>query len=156
MSLDRSLIGRELSGETLLVSRSRLRFFAKATGQTDPVYTDVDAAIAAGHRDLPVPPSLFTAVDLESPDPFGWLREIGVDLRTVLHGEQEFVYHRMAYAGDELTTVSRISDVYDKRGGELEFLVRTTSVTNQDGELVAESVSTTVVRKLDLIEEGQR
>jgi acyl dehydratase len=44
MALDRSLIGREPPGQTLLVTRSRLRAFARATGQTDPVYTDVDAA----------------------------------------------------------------------------------------------------------------
>jgi hypothetical protein len=33
MALDRSIIGREWPGETLLITRSRLRAFAKATGQ---------------------------------------------------------------------------------------------------------------------------
>jgi acyl dehydratase len=150
MALDRSLIGHRSEGETLLVSRSRLRFFAKATGQLDPIYTDLDAAKQAGHRDLPVPPSFFTAIDLESPDPFRWLEQIGVDLRTVLHGEQEFVYHRMAYAGDELTTRSEVVDIYDKSGGALEFLVRRTSIANQDDEPVAEALSTTIVRQLSL------
>lgn len=150
MALDRGLIGFETAGETLPVSRSRLRFFAKATGQTDPIYTDVDAAQQAGHRDLPVPPSFFTAIDLENPEPFKWLDTLGIDLRTILHGEQEFNYGAMAYAGDELTTTSVIADIYDKRGGELEFLVRKTSVINQDDELVVEAISTTVVRQLNL------
>ena len=44
MALDRSIVGRELPAETLLVTRSRLRAFARATGQSDPLYTDVDVA----------------------------------------------------------------------------------------------------------------
>lgn len=146
MAIDRSVIGTELTGATLLIGRSRLRAFATATGQSDPIYTDRDAALAAGHRDLPVPPTFFFGVDLEAPDPFAFLGDLGVDLRTVLHGEQEFVYHEMAYAGDELTTAGRIVDVYDKKGGALEFIIRRTTVTNQDGSLVAEIGSSTVVQ----------
>ncbi|WP_369214024.1 MaoC family dehydratase N-terminal domain-containing protein [Streptomyces flavofungini] len=148
MAIDRAHIGRTVGTQTLLISRSRLRLFAKATGQTDPVYSDLDAAKAAGHPDLPVPPTFFTAVRLESPDPFAWLSELGVDMRAVLHGEQEFMYHRLAHAGDTLTATERITDIYDKRGGALEFLVSTTSITDQNGELITEAVSTTVIREL--------
>ncbi len=146
MALDRSIIGRETPGGTLLVTRSRLRAFARATGQTDPLYTDVGAAKQAGHRDLPVPPTFFFSIDLELPDPFRSLTDLGVDLRTVLHGEQEFSYHRMAYAGDELSARSRFTDVYTKRGGALQFLIKETTVTDQDGAPVATLRSTTVIR----------
>jgi acyl dehydratase len=61
MALDRSVIGRVTPGESLLITRSRLRNFAKATGQTDPIYTDLDAAKQAGHPDLPVLPTFFGA-----------------------------------------------------------------------------------------------
>jgi acyl dehydratase len=148
VALDRSLVGREEPGETLLVTRSRLRAFARATGQHDPLYTDVEVAKQAGHRDLPVPPTFFFSIELESPDPFGFLTGLGIDLRAVLHGEQEFDYHRMAYAGDELSTRSRVTDVYEKKGGALQFLVRETTVTDADGALVATLRGTTVVRRL--------
>ena len=148
MALDRSLIGSEFPGATLLISRSRLRAFARATGQTDPIYTDVDQAKQAGHRDLPVPPTFFFSIDLEPADPFRSLTDLGIDLRTVLHGEQEFSYHRMAYAGDELTARSRFTDLYEKKGGALTFLVKETAVTGQDGSLVATLRSTTVIRAL--------
>jgi acyl dehydratase len=148
MVLDQSVIGRELPAETLLVTRSRLRAFARATGQTDPVYTDVDAAGQAGHRDLPVPPTFLFGIELEAPDPFASLTGLGVDLRTVLHGEQEFSYHRMAYAGDELSARSRFTDFYMKKGGALQFLVKETAVTDQGGSLIATLRSTTVIRQL--------
>jgi acyl dehydratase len=50
MSIDRSFIGREFPPVSLLVTRSRLRNFAKATGQDQPVYTGVDAAKQAGFQ----------------------------------------------------------------------------------------------------------
>jgi acyl dehydratase len=146
MSIDRAAIGREFPGTSLLVTRSRLRNFAEATGQRDPIYTDVDAAKQAGHRDLPVPPTFFFGIELEAPDPFVFLSELGVDLRTVLHGEQEFEYKHMAYAGDELTAASRIADIYKKKGGLLEFIVRASTVTNQDGAVVAVLRGSTVVQ----------
>jgi acyl dehydratase len=148
MALGQDLIGTTRPGATLLVSRSRLRAFAKATGQTDPIYLDVAAAQAAGHRDLPVPPTFFFSVDLEVPDSFGHLAALGIDLRAVLHGEQGFVYHELAYAGDELTTSSTVVDVYEKRGGALQFLVTEVPVTNQDSRTVVTMRNTLVVRQL--------
>jgi acyl dehydratase len=146
MSIDRSFIGREFAGTSLLVTRSRLRNFAKATGQHDPIYTDVDAAKQAGHRDLPVPPTFFFGIELEAPDPFAFVTDLGVDLRAILHGEQSFEYKQMAYAGDELTATSRIADIYEKKGGLLEFIVRESTVTNQDGAVVAVLRGSTVVQ----------
>ena len=50
-------IGHELPDSVMTIERSRLQFFAKAIGETDPVYTDVAAARAAGYADLPAPPT---------------------------------------------------------------------------------------------------
>ncbi|SBT54948.1 MaoC family dehydratase N-terminal domain-containing protein [Micromonospora narathiwatensis] len=130
---------------TVTVERGRLRSFANAIGQTDPVYVDLDAARQAGHPDLPVPPTFFFSLEMEGPDPWGYLAELGVDLRRVLHGEQSFTYHSMMHAGDTVALRTRIDDVYAKRGGALEFLVRRTDVI-RDGDLVAEATSVIVVR----------
>ena len=146
MAVDPSFLGHEFPGTNLLITRSRLQHFAKATGQSDPIYLDPEAARQAGHPDIPVPPSFLMASELEAPDPLGWIAELGADLRSVLHGEQRFAYHHMAYAGDELTTRSVLTDIYAKRGGELEFVERTTSVENQRGELVADLVGVIIIR----------
>lgn len=148
MGLDASMIGRTRPGGTLLVTRSRLRLFAKATGQTDPLFVDVAVARRHGHRDLPVPPTFYFAVDFEMPDPFAYLTEEGVDLRSVLHAEQEFVYHRTAYAGDELSSSSVVTDVFEKKDGELRFLVSQTPVVDAEGSTVVVMHHTVVVRSL--------
>lgn len=146
MAID-AVKAKELAFEPIEVEveRGRLRFFAKSIGETDPAFTDRQAATAAGHRDLPVPPTFFFSLELESPDPFAYVSELGVDLRHVLHGEQTFEYLAMAYAGDTLVLQPRIVDVFSKKGGALEFVVKQTDVTRGD-ELVARSSSTLVVR----------
>lgn len=146
MPLDHAVIGTELPASTLTVDAGRLRFFAKAIGETNPVFTDDAAAKAAGHEALPVPPTFLFSIELENPDPFAWLAHLGIDLRTVLHGEQRFHYHSVAHAGDTLTARPRITDVYSKKGGALEFVVKQTDVTRVDGTAVAELTSVIVIR----------
>jgi len=144
--IDRRHIGRTLAPHTVEVEKGRLRFFAKAIGDTNPVYTDEAAARAAGYRSLPVPPTFFFSLDNEVPDPFYWLTEMGVSMGPVLHGEQSFTYRGMAFAGDRLTFESRIADIYEKKNGALEFIVKETRVTGASGEVVAELRCVIVVR----------
>ncbi len=136
--LDRQYIGHTMPKFSATVEKGRLRFFAKAIGETDPVYTDEAAAQAAGHPGLPVPPTFFFCLEMESPDPAAIRNLLGLDYRRVLHGEQGFTYHRMAYAGDVLSFEQRSEDIYDKKGGALDFVLRKTRVTNQRGEHVAD------------------
>lgn len=144
--IDKSHIGRLLPAHSVEVEKGRLRFFAKAIGETNPVYTNEAAAQAAGYRSLPVPPTFLFSLEIERPDPFAWFSDLGLDLGKILHGEQSFSYHVTACAGDVLSFASRIADIFEKKGGALEFLVKETRVTNQDGVLVAELKSVIVQR----------
>ena len=144
--IDKKYIGHTMPIFEVLVEKGRLRFFAKATRQTDPVYTDDATARAAGHPALPVPPTFLFCMEMESPDPAAIRNLLGMDYHKLLHGEQGFTYHRMAYAGDVLRFEQRIEDIYDKKGGALEFVVRKTRVTNQHGEPVAELRTVSVLR----------
>ena len=144
--LDRQYIGHTMPKFSATVEKGRLRFFAKAIGETDPVYTDEAAAQAAGHPGLPVPPTFLFCLEMESPGPAAIRNLVCLDYRRLLHGEQGFTYHRMAYAGDVLSFEQRIEDIYDKKGGALDFVLRKTRVTNQRGEHVADLRTVTVQR----------
>lgn len=146
MPISPDAVGMVFAPISMDIERGRLTAFARATGATDPVYSDLDAARAAGHRDVPVPPTFLFAIELEQPDPFAWARDIGIDFRYVLHGEQRFDYHRLAHAGERLTATGTITDVYEKRGGALDFVVKKTAVTDEAGAVVADLTSIIVVR----------
>ncbi|WP_329236335.1 MaoC family dehydratase N-terminal domain-containing protein [Streptomyces sp. NBC_01460] len=145
MAIDPAVIGSRTPVFSTEAERGRLRFFAQACGQTDPVYSDLRAAEAAGHRDLPVPPTFLFCLEMDNPDRARFLTELGVDVRTVLHGGQEFTYHATAYAGETLTFSTEVKDIYTKKGGALQFVVRDTHVT-RDGTPIAALTSTIVVR----------
>lgn len=139
-------IGRELGSSVLLVERGRLSFFAKATGETNPIYFDEAAAKAAGYADLPAPPTFLFAADLDSGLIFGLLDQMGVALSKVLHGEQSFEYFAPVVAGDVITFKSTIKNIYRKRGGSLEFIELEGLAVNQQGESVARTHNVTIVR----------
>ena len=144
---DKNLIGRVLSKGTIEVEKGRLRSFAKATGQLDPIYSSEAAAKEAGHPSLPVPPSFLFCLNSETFDLTEALKVLQMDLGRILHAEQSFDYHKMAYAGDELTFETKVADVYEKKGGALLFVVQETRVTNRKGERVADMRCTLVERR---------
>lgn len=127
-----------------------LKFFAKATGETDPVYFDEEAARAAGHPALLAPPTWLFSMALSAPAKRGEVLDkengIGVDMSRILHGEQTFTYHRPIHAGDVLFLTTTTTDIYAKKGGALEFVVQDTRAVNDNGDLFAEMRMVTVVR----------
>jgi len=144
--IDKKWIGHALPASVLPIERTRLQFFAKAIGETDPVYTDAAAARDAGYPDLPAPPTFLFAAELDSGASNQLLDDLQIPLSKLLHGEQSFSYHRPACVGDTVTVRSTISDIYDKKNGALEFVVKTSRATNQRDELVAELRTVIVCR----------
>jgi acyl dehydratase len=144
--IDRKYIGTILPKATLEIEKGRLRFFAKAIGETDPIYTDEAAAQAAGYVSLPAPPTFIFAAELDGDTVLAALKNMGVNLARILHGEQQFTYFAPVCAGDTIAVDSKFTDIYDKKNGALEFIVKESVVSNQHGSKVAEMRSVIVVR----------
>ena len=146
--IDRKHVGSVFPPYKVAVEKGRLRFFAKVIGETNPVYSDEAAAKAAGYRSLPVPPTFLFSLEMDVADPLAWIRELGIALPQLLHGEQSFTYHAPVCAGDVLSFAAKIADIYEKRNSALEFVVRQTRVSNQDGEHVADLRSVIISRAI--------
>ena len=144
--IDKKWIGFKLPVSELNIDRSRLRFFSKAIGETSSIYTDVEAARAAGYADLPAPPTFLFAAELDSGASDQLLQKLEVPIAKILHGEQSFCYHQSACAGDTITVHSQVDDIYDKKNGALEFIVKSSRAINQHEQLVAEMRTVIVVR----------
>jgi acyl dehydratase len=144
MPLNQSLVGKEYPPIRYEVGREKLREFAVALGETDPVYHDEQAARAAGHPDLPAVPTFpvvlsFRAGAMVSGDP-----ELGLDYSRVVHGEQAFTYRRPVRAGDRLLATSRAAAIETK--GRHELLTIATRIGTEDGEPVCEATSLLISR----------
>lgn len=144
--IDRKHIGKTRPPHTVEIEKGRLLFFAKAIGETNPIYTDEEAARKAGYVSMLAPPTFTFCLEQDLPNAFEFLESIGVDMRKVLHGEQSFTYHGPICAGDRITLETRISDIHDKKNGALEFIVLDTTCRKQGGIVVAEQRTVLVVR----------
>jgi acyl dehydratase len=147
MAIDRRHIGVASEPRTVEVEKWHLKFFAKATGETDPVYFDEAAAKSAGHPAILAPPTFVQALNLAAPAKRGDVfSDIGVDVVRALHAEQRFTHHRPIYAGDFVTLATVTVDIYEKKGGALEFIVQDTRAVNQFGQLCVEQRGILAVR----------
>lgn len=145
MKIDPGAIGLQSKDRYVDVERGQLRLFAKAVRESDPIYSDVEAARAAGYPDIPAPPTFAFSLSNLAPPKIGAPDDLIPDLRKTLHGEQSFEYRKMIFAGDRILIKTRVSDVYEKSGGALQFLVQESEYYNQHGELCAVARSSSVM-----------
>ena len=136
--------GKTYAPTVYAVGREKVREYAAAVGETNPLYLDLAAAREAGYADLVAPP-LF-AVVYSGPSVMQGIfdPELGIDFAHLVHGSQEFRWRTLVVAGDEITTVSRVKDVSERR--ELRFYVFETKSSNARGETVCTGTWTNIVR----------
>lgn len=146
--LDKSLIGHALKPASIRIEEGAVRFYAQAIGETDPICRDLDAARAAGHPSLRVPPTFLSCLQGMVSSTRDVLTLVGFDIARILHAEQGYTYHHPVFAGDTLTFERSIVDLYEKKGGALQFVVMASKVTDQRGRHVADMRASIVQRQI--------
>ena len=124
------------SANPVQVTRELIADFCAAIGETNPLYTDPEAASAGPHGGLVAPPSL-AAIFGDGENIFQHYRELDDTRRLAAGMEVEFV--TPIRAGDSITTVSRVKEIYEKTGrsGAMVFIVISSTLRKQDGEIAA-------------------
>ena len=126
------------------VGREKIREYAHAVGETNPLHLDLEAARAAGYADVVAPP-MFAVVYARPGDGRRIFDpEVGINFALMVHGGQEFGWGPLVVAGDEITTTTSVKDI-SERGGMGFYVFETVSV-NQHGETVCVGTWTNIVR----------
>lgn len=117
------------------VTRELIADFCTAIGETNPLYTDPAAARAGPHAGLVAPPSL-AAIFGDAEDIFQNFPEFE---RRRLAAGMEVEFLTPIRAGDSITTVSWVKEIYEKTGrsGTMVFIVVSSTLRKQDGEIAA-------------------
>lgn len=142
---DRSRIGFTTAPTTVAVDAWRVKLFCQATGETDDVYWNAEAARAAGHPACPVPPTFLKAMEGEHFSSAQLMSLLDVPLRGVLHAEQAFEHFAPVHVGDSVEVSRTITDIHDKKAGAFTFIVVDTQY-RVGGVPVATSRQTILVR----------
>jgi acyl dehydratase len=144
LAVDTSKIGKTYPPTDYEVGREKIREFANAVGEGNPVYTDAEAARTAGFRNVVAPPMFAVVYSAPAVGPAILDPEIGINLMMMLHGSQEFVWGEPVVAGDTITTQTTVKDMYEKDGRD--FYVFESVSRNQDGAEVVRGTWTNIVR----------
>lgn len=121
--IDRSRLGYATTPSATVINDWRVKLFCEAIGETDPVYTNPEVAKSQGWRACPVPPTYLKAIEGDHCSSAAILKLLQVPLKGVLHAEQSFTHHAPVFVGDTLMVSRKVVDLYDKKNGELTFIV---------------------------------
>jgi acyl dehydratase len=147
MAVDTSVIGKPTSASVIAVERGPVSNFARAVKDDDSVYSDPAAAEAAGLAGIPAPPTFTFAAPfwgayadlqkgvskVEGNPMFEIIGKLMANGGLVLHGEQEFLYHRPVIVGDVLVGKGTCVDAYEResKGKVMTFVVSETVWSDQ-------------------------
>ena len=126
------------------VGREKIREYARAVGEQNPIYLDPDAARAAGFANVVAPPMFCVVYSAGAMGPAVLDPELGINLALMVHGSQQFEWFEPVVAGDTVSTRVTMKEAYEKNG--MQFYVWESESTNQDGARTVKGTWTNIVR----------
>jgi len=144
MPVNVKAVGKSYQPVVYAVGREKVREYARAVGETNPVYLDVEAARAAGYADVVAPPMFAVVYSAPAVGPLIFDPEIELNFAMMVHGGQEFVWDSPVVAGDEISTRASVKDI-SERDGRRYYVFESVS-TNQRAEQVCLATWTNIVR----------
>jgi hypothetical protein len=135
VAIDRRHVGYAFPTFTVTVEPGRLSAFARAIGERDPVYSERIA-----------PLTFMKVLEGEHGSSRKILEILGVPLTRVLHAEQQFDYVAPIVVGQAVTVSRRVVDLYEKKGGAMEFIVIESVFTDEAAEVLGRSRQVVAVR----------
>lgn len=151
MPLDQSFVGRTYPPTPAYeVGREKIREFAEAIGDPNPVYVDPKAAAELGYPDVIAPPTFAIVISFPAADQVVYDPALGLDWARVVHGDQRFEHRRPLRPGDRIACVVSVESIKSVAGNDL--ITLKTDLNAEDGETVCVAHALLVSRAPD--EEG--
>ena len=144
MPVNAGAIGKSYPATTYAVGREKVKEYALAVGERDPLCLDVEHARAKGYADVVAPPMFCVVYSAPAIGPAIFDSEVGIDFSLMVHGAQEFQWGPLVVAGDEIVTEARVKDISESDGRG--FFVFETVSRNQRDETVCVGTWTNIVR----------
>jgi acyl dehydratase len=132
MVISQSFVGKEYPIVSYKIGREKLREFLVATKADLEKFSEL------------IHPTFSVVFQHEILRNVLFDPELNLNLSKLVHGEQEFIYHKPVVVGDTINTVARIEKIFQK--GAHDFVVLRSTSYNQVQEKVLESIWTFVMR----------
>jgi acyl dehydratase len=144
MAVNADAVGKTYPPILYAVGREKVKEYALATGETNALHLDHEAARAAGYADVVAPPMFAAVYSAPAIGPALFDPEVGINFALMVHAEQEFRWGPLVVAGDEIETTVSVRSIEERAGNG--FYVFESVSTNQDGHTVCVGAWTNLVR----------
>lgn len=142
--VDTKYIGKKYPPVTYEVGKEKIREYATAVGDTNPLYLDDEKAKAGPYSGIIAPPMFAVVYAGKIAGSMLLDSDLALNMLMLLHGEQEFEFGVPVRPGDTITTEGFIKDIYSKKGKD--FVVFGSESKNQKGEMTVQATWTFVIR----------
>ena len=147
MPIKTDAVGKTWGPTVYAVGREKIKEYAAAVGEGNPIHLDHEAARAAGYSDVVAPPMFTVVYSAPAMGPVIFDPDVAMNFAMMVHGGQEFVWGPLVVAGDEITTTTECKSI-EARDGRGYYVFETVS-KNQDGETVCTGTWTNIVRGVE-------
>jgi acyl dehydratase len=138
-------IGKTYAPVNYAVGREKIREYASAVGETNPLHHDVRAAREAGYKDIVAPPMFAVVYAGRAVGPILFDPELKINFAMLVHGSQEFRWEHVVVAGDEIDTVVTVKEIVERAG--LTFYVFQSESINQRAQTACVGTWTNIIRE---------
>lgn len=121
MVVNKDFVGKTFfseKAEPYEVSREKIKEFARALGETNPLYFERAHAQSLGHSDIVAPPTFLITVAMSAMNQVLFNPEFNLDYSRIVHGEQGFTLNKPVIAGMQLIINTILESVVEKVGNE--------------------------------------
>ena len=121
------------------VEKGAIIKFARAIGDSNPLFSDEEAARKSRYGGLIAPPTFFRSLQSGPPK-----AQVISPYPGILDGGSEWEYFEPVRVGDRITVTTYLADIFERQGrfGNMLFIVKETKYINQFDRTVALQRST--------------
>ena len=136
MSVDTKFIGKEYDPVIYVIGEEKIKEYAFAVGDLNPLYIDREFAKKSKYKTIIAPPMFVVVFARDTIFSLFEEKEIRINMSMIVHGEQEFTFHKIVKANDVIKSTSKIKNIFQKNNND--FIEFETKSYNQNNELVVE------------------
>ena len=144
MSIDKKFVGREYKPVTYVIGREKIKEYAKTVEDLNPLYFNPEEAKKSKYKSIIAPPMFVVVFARDAMFELFNDKEININIQRLVHGEQEFSFHKIVKENDTITTKAKINNILEK--GKNDFIELKTHSYNQNNELVVEGKWIFIIR----------
>ncbi len=142
--VDHKWIGKVYEPLVYEIGREKMKEYAAAAKDTNPIYHDEEFAADTKYGDIIGMPNFAAVYALKGAGYCLLDQDMKLNLLMLVHGSQEFEWLDVVKSGDRITIYGKVADIYEK--GDLDFVVYEGEARNQNDQVVVKAKSTFIIR----------